>query len=198
MQTYGSKYLLLLFIFCILVLLISIVGVSFAISYLDGYETVSFDSDKNLIIKYENNKNSLKPEAISSDYIPLNDDRYKIDFSLISDTNVNYKIGLVLSNPKCYSTSNIKVALLDENKNVLVGKKQDGVLKSGVVISDLNKNKKNDTNFYLFSDKITGFNNIKNYSFIAYFDEVLDYKRGIKNEKCLNNETIKLKILTDE
>ena len=198
MQTYSSKYLLLLLVFCVLVLLISIVGVSFAINYLDGYENVSTKSDKNLFIMYENNKNTLNLIDIRDNSISLNDDRYKIDFSVISDSSINYDIELFLSNLNCYSLNSIKVGLLDNNKNVLVGKKQDGILVSGVALSDLKKNKKTNNEFYLFSDKIINFNNIKNYSLIAYVDKKLNYKKELKNDKCLDTENVKLKILTNE
>ena len=197
MQTYSSKYLLLLLVFCVLVLLISIVGVSFAINYLDGYENVSTKSDKNLFIMYENNKNTLNLIDIRDNSISLNDDRYKIDFSVISDSSINYDIGLVLSNLNCYSLNSIKVGLLDNNKNVLIGKNRDGSI-SGIALSDLKKNKTNNNEFYLFSDKIINFNNIKNYSLIAYVDKKINHKKELKNNKCLNNENIKLKILTDE
>ena len=172
MQSYSSKYFLLLLIFAILVLLISIVGVSFAYSFYDANNSKYFSVKSGFVtLNSENNGNIIVDSTDNiDDSIGITDVKYQKKIQVVANVNSVYDIGIKTDNQ---FANYIKVAILDENRNVVLGKTDNfGNLQSGVSIESL-KNKRGDNNliteYSLISDKISASKGKMEYSLIIYY-----------------------------
>lgn len=203
MQSYSSKYLLLLLVFSILVLLISVVGISFALSYYDK-EVNDINYVKNGVVSLKINDDKrilLSEDGCVPDEIGVSDNRYRTDFRIFANVDSVYDLGIdkVVENTNYYNY--VKIAVIDEHNRVLVGNKDSfGNIKSGVYLKSL-KNKQGKykliSNYNLLSSYINAGETSQKYTLITYISNVFTNKTIEKNQKSENVE-IKLTIIASQ
>ena len=194
----DSKKALILSIIGILVLIIAVVGVSFAMFTFSGTgtkENVIRTGTVTMDFVDSSNNIELTNAYPTSDAKAIENIKNRTTFGVKGDWSsspmtVVYDLGLTNIVPGTTLTNDyIKVALLDGNNNVLVGEKDsNGKLKAGVKISTL-INAKGSNNliseYSLTSGTITAPGIIDSYTIIAYVSD--DYKLPTTSEKTDNS-----------
>lgn len=210
----NNKKTLILSIVGILVLVIAVVGVSFAMYSFTGTGTkenvittgtvsMSFDPDNNM---------TLTNQYPMSDAKGVEQETNKVEFGVTADfTNdamqINYDLGITnITAGDTLTSEYIKVALLDGEGTVLVGTQGTGAtdLTAGVTIASLQA--KAGTNglideYALTSGTITTSGQTDNYTLIAYVSDQYDLPTdaaqagsGTTQTKATKSETYSFKV----
>ena len=210
----NNKKTLILSIVGILVLVIAVVGVSFAMYSFTGTGTkenvittgtvsMSFDPDNNM---------TLTNQYPMSDAKGVEQETNKVEFGVTADfTNasmtINYDLGITnITAGDTLTSEYIKVALLDGEDNVIVGTKGTGAtdLTAGVTIASLQA--KAGTNglideYALTSGTITTSGQTDSYTLIAYVSDQYDLPTdagqagsGTTQTKATKSETYSFKV----
>lgn len=198
----DNKKTLILSIIGILVLVIAVVGVSFAMYTFSGTGTkenviqtgtvtMNFDPDNNFAVT---NKYPM------SDAQGIAQTDSKANFGVkatwgTSQMTIVYDLGITSITAGATLTADyIKVALLDGNGNVLVGTKNDnGSLKAGVTIASLaDKAGTNNliTNYALTSGTITASGTTDSYTILAYVSDAYNLPTDADNSTTDNEGNV--------
>ena len=198
----NNKKTLILSIVGILVLVIAVVGVSFAMYTFSGTGTkenviqtgtvtMNFDPD---------NKFTVTNKYPMSDAQGIAQTDSKATFGVkatwgTSQMTIGYDLGITNINHGATLTEDyIKVALLDSNNNVIVGEKnEDKSLKAGVTIKSLaGKAGTNNliTSYALTSGTITASGTTDSYTILAYVSDQYDLPTDTDNSTTDNDGTV--------
>lgn len=214
----DNKKTLILSIVGILVLVIAVVGVSFAM-----YSFSGTGSKENVIqtgtisMNFSDGSNVV---SVPNKY-PMSDEKgvaltdNKADFGVELDLGtstttmtIGYDLGITGQVPGATLTEEyVKVALLDGNGNVIVGAKDEsGALTAGVTIASLKDEAGANgliTNYALISGTLTNSSKIDNYTILAYVSEDYDLPiavdttqdaNNLEHKKATASETFKFKV----
>lgn len=210
----NNKKTLILSIVGILVLVIAVVGVSFAMYSFTGTGTkenvittgtvsMSFDPDNNM---------TLTNQYPMSDAKGVAQETNKVEFGVTADfTNdamqINYDLGITnITAGDTLTSEYIKVALLDGEGTVLVGTQGTGAtdLKAGVTIASLQSKAGTNNliqNHALTSGTITTSGQTDSYTLIAYVSDQYDLPTdagqagsGTTQQKATKSETFSFKV----
>lgn len=221
MEDNNNKKTLILSIIGILVLVIAVVGVSFAMYSFSGTGTkenvittgtvtMNFTPDNNFEIDNKYPMSDAKGIAQTDN---------KADFGVTADWGTSamtivYDLGITnITAGNTLTAEYIKVALLDGNKNVIVGTKDgENNLTGGVTIASL-KDKAGAngliTNYALTSGTLTNSGTTDNYTILAYVadnydlptdkanttdDNSGDVTRDLTSKKTTKSETFSFKV----
>lgn len=206
----DNKKTLILSIVGILVLVIAVVGVSFAMYTFTG------TGSKENVIQTGTVSMSFNPDnhfAVSNQY-PMSDAKgiatteNKATFGVnatwgTAKMTINYDLGITnISAGDSLTAEHVKVALLDDEGAVLVGTQESGTLTGGVTIASLaDKDGAHGliTSYALTSGSITASGTTDNYTILAYvadtYDLPTDESVSVENQKHQTaSETFSFKV----
>lgn len=210
----NNKKTLILSIVGILVLVIAVVGVSFAMYSFTGTGTkenvittgtvsMSFDPDNNFVVTNQYPMSDAKGVAQEAN---------KADFGVTADFSnaamtINYDLGITnIQAGETLTAEYIKVALLDADGNVIVGTHGEETtdLTAGVTIASLQSKAGTNNliqNHALTSGTITASGQTDNYTIIAYVSDAYDLPTddaqvgsGTTQQKATKSETFSFKV----
>ena len=210
----NNKKTLILSIVGILVLVIAVVGVSFAMYSFTGTGTkenvittgtvsMSFDPDNNFVVTNQYPMSDAKGVAQETN---------KADFGVTADFSnasmtIKYDLGITnIQAGETLTAEYIKVALLDADGNVIVGTHGEETtdLTAGVTIASLQSKAGTNNliqNHALTSGTITSSGQTDNYTIIAYVSDAYDLPTddaqagsGTTQTKATKSETFSFKV----
>ena len=210
----NNKKTLILSIVGILVLVIAVVGVSFAMYSFTGTGTkenvittgtvsMSFDPDNNFVVTNQYPMSDAKGVAQEAN---------KADFGVTADFSnaamtIKYDLGITnIQAGETLTAEYIKVALLDADGNVIVGThgEENTDLTAGVTIASLQSKAGTNNliqNYALTSGIITSSGQTDNYTIIAYVSDAYDLPTdaaqagsGTTQKKATKSETFSFKV----
>lgn len=198
----NNKKTLILSIIGILVLVIAVVGVSFAMYTFSGTGTkenviqtgtvtMNFDPDNSFTVTNKYPMSDAKG-------IAQTDSKATFGVHAVwgnSQMTIAYDLGITnITAGTTLTEDYIKVALLDGNGNVIVGEKnEDNSLKAGVTIKSLATNAGTNNlikTYALTSGTITASGTTDNYTILAYVSDAYDLPTDTANSTTDNGGTV--------